>query len=109
MARADLRSKQSEAWRPWYGTARWQRRRAAQLMLQPLCERCLAQGLTVPATVANHRIAHKGDAILFWEGELESVCAPHHDSVIQAEEKRGFVFGNGEDGRPRDPRHPWNR
>lgn len=70
-----------------YKTARWQRKRAAQLQEQPLCERCLAQGLIVPATVANHKIPHRGDIVLFWEGELESTCDPCHNSVIQTEER----------------------
>lgn len=39
------------------------------------------------ATVANHRIAHKGDWKLFIEGDLESACKPCHDSEVQREEK----------------------
>ena len=98
--RIDRRSRQAEAWRPWYGTARWQRRRAEQLRYQPLCERCLAQGLTVRATVANHRIAHKGDPVLFWEGELESVCKSHHDRDIQREERGRPAQSLDSDGWP---------
>lgn len=106
---ADCRSGEAEAWRPWYWTARWRRRSKDQLTNQPLCERCLAQGLVVPATIANHKVPHKGDPILFWEGELESSCKPHHDSAIQSEERRGFRVGNDTAGRPTDPSHPWNR
>jgi 5-methylcytosine-specific restriction enzyme A len=69
-----------------YGTARWKRRRADQLAREPLCRRCLAQGRRTRATVANHIRPHRGDEILFWQGELESVCASCHSGVIQAEE-----------------------
>lgn len=42
----------------------------------------------VQATVANHKIPHKGDEQLFWYGELESVCKPCHDGHIQSSERR---------------------
>ena len=107
--RPDYRSEEAKAYRHWYWTSRWRRLRAAQLTAHPLCARCLAQGTVTPATVANHVIPHKGDEVLFWEGQLESSCKPHHDGVIQAEEARGYAIGNGSDGRPIDPGHPWNR
>lgn len=86
------RARESETRRE-YRTARWQKKRARQLQDQPLCERCLANGLVVPATVANHKVPHRGDIVQFWEGDLESTCQPCHDSVIQAEEAKGFRRG----------------
>ena len=100
MRKPDHRSAEAQAWRPWYKTARWQRRRAAQLAAQPLCERCLAQGLTVPATIAHHKVRHQGDADLFWNGELQSVCQPHHDRDIHLEEIGRPLQQVGEDGWP---------
>lgn len=76
-------------WDSWYKTARWQRRRAQQLRKEPLCWRCLEEGRTTPATVANHTTPHKGDPELFWRGPLDSQCKPHHDSTQQSIEKGG--------------------
>jgi hypothetical protein len=38
----------------WYCTASWARRRAHQLMIEPLCRLCLEAGRVTPATVADH-------------------------------------------------------
>jgi 5-methylcytosine-specific restriction endonuclease McrA len=77
-----------DPWRKWFGTKAWAIKRRAQLDLQPLCQRCLKAGVVTPATVANHIIAHRGDPVLFWQGELESVCASCHSSIIQSEESQ---------------------
>jgi 5-methylcytosine-specific restriction protein A len=83
----DRERTQNRPWRAWYKTAAWQRRRADQLQSHPLCCRCLAEGVTTEATVANHKRPHRGDWELFMRGELESVCKPHHDSEVQREER----------------------
>lgn len=70
---------------------------------------CLKARRLTPATTADHVIPHKGDAKLFWEGELQSVCKPHHDGPKQAEERRGFTGEADADGWPSDPAHPSNR
>ena len=101
---------------PWYSTSKWQRRRRDQLRREPLCALCLEQGLPVPATVADHKQAHKGDSNSFWFGELQSLCAICHSSVKQREEygqhppsnARAFSVEVGEDGWPIDPAHPAN-
>ena len=42
------------------------------------------------ATIVHHVKAHKGDLALFYDpGNLQSLCAPHHDSAAQREEKSG--------------------
>lgn len=112
MRRHDHRSAEAQAYRAWYNQARWKGphgRRAEQLEREPLCRMCSAAGRTTAATVADHVVPHKGDARLFWDGELQSLCGPHHDSTKQAEEKRGYTVGCDAEGRPLDPRHPWNR
>jgi hypothetical protein len=44
----------------WYCTAGWQRRRAHQLMIEPLCRLCLEAERVTPATVADfHRAARR--------------------------------------------------
>lgn len=104
----DAKRRKEKPWRAWYATPLWQGRRDAQLNKQPLCERCLAQGLLVAATVANHKTPHRGDWTLFSTGELESACAPCHDGIIQAEERADPSIGVDADGRPTDPAHHWN-
>lgn len=108
--RRNQRSAEAEGYRKLYRTTRWRAVRAAQLRAEPLCAMCLQMGKTRAATVADHKRAHRGDEALFWDPDnLQSLCAPHHDAARQAEERRGFVIGNGLDGRPLDPSHPWHR
>ncbi len=82
----DQRSPEANAYRSWYWTARWKRCRAEQLNAQPLCERCLKGKIIAAATVAHHKLRHEGDAALFWDGALESLCKPCHDGEAQREE-----------------------
>ena len=53
---------------------------------------CEAQGLAVPATVADHVEPHAGDPDLFWNGKLQSLCKPHHDRDKQRAEAAGRRF-----------------
>lgn len=73
-------------WRGWYGLARWDRIRVAQLTAQPLCERCLTQEIVELATVVHHKEPHRGDPVKFWGGPFESMCKSHHDSHGQLED-----------------------
>src|SRR5215831_3516542 len=59
----------------WYGTASWARRRAHQLMIEPLCRLCLQHGIVTPATVADHVTPHRGDFTAFRFGQA-AACAP---------------------------------
>jgi hypothetical protein len=87
---------------------RWRRRRERQLRAEPLCRLCLAlRGRTVEATIADHVVPHRGDPELF-EGELQSLCAPCHDSWKRAIEEGGTIKGCDASGRPLDPAHHWN-
>lgn len=104
------RSIDARLYHRWYGLKAWQDARHVQLSRQPLCERCLQGEIVTEATVVNHRTPHRGDWDLFVDpNNHESVCQPHHDGLIQREEKRGHVVGCDLDGRPLDPQHPWNR
>lgn len=108
----DQRSDDAREWRGWYGLARWRGkngRRLTQLREEPLCRMCRLQGRVTPATVADHVEKHNGDPAKFWHGELQSLCAEHHDATKQAEEHRGFSTACGADGWPMDPNHPANR
>lgn len=105
----DARRRKDKPWRALYGTAKWRSLRAAQLLKQPLCERCERKGRVTPATVAHHRRAHKGDHALFFDPDnLSSSCAPCHDQVEQIIEARGFEVGCDREGRPIAAGHPWN-
>jgi hypothetical protein len=76
-------------WRKWYGSQRWRRRAKAQLAAEPLCRMCQADGRIEAATVADHIVPHRGDWAAFWEGELQSLCAHHHNSDKHSQEAGG--------------------
>lgn len=94
-----------------HSTAAWQRRRAYQLSIEPLCRMCASIGRVTPATVADHIDRHGNDPELFASGALQSLCARHHNSEKQRYEKSGDTTIRGCDlrGRPLDPAHPWNK
>jgi 5-methylcytosine-specific restriction protein A len=68
-----------------YGTARWQKARAAQLAKQPCCAQCTKSGRTTPATVADHitPVRLGGD---FWDSRNhQSLCRPCHQAKSASE------------------------
>jgi hypothetical protein len=70
----------------------------------------LQRGRIVEATVVHHKRPHHGDLDLFFDpANLESLCAPHHDSHAQQEERLGYSCEIGADGYYLDPLHPSNR
>jgi hypothetical protein len=89
----------------WYCTASWQRRRAHQLHVEPLCRLCFEAGRVTPAVVADHVVPHKGDYTSFRLGELRSLCRTCHDALDGSNKPR---FAVNADGSPSDPGHPWN-
>lgn len=92
-----------------YDSVRWRKKAKRQLDREPLCRICSRAGRTTAATVADHIVPHKGDLDLFWNGELQSLCASCHSKHKQAQEKGGLLPGCGVDGVPLDDNHPWNR
>ncbi len=67
-----------------YGGA-WQRLRARYLLRHPLCERCKAKGLTVPA-IEVHHVRYEGEGkrrTLVSMDDLESLCRACHESTKQ--------------------------
>lgn len=84
-----------------YKTARWQRTRAAQLAIQPLCEICLeTETVTVANTVHHKDGGHKGDAEKFWNGPFQSLCPSCHSRHGAAEDSGRTVVRFGPDGWP---------
>lgn len=89
------------AWHRLYQTARWQRLRANQLSMQPLCQMCLITEDITPATVVDHKKNHKGDLVLFHDPDnLQSLCKHHHDSAKQMMDHGKQVVTYGVDGYP---------
>lgn len=79
------------AWRVWYNTARWRRLRD-QVLLQAEFTCCYCGKVQSDSSqlVADHKVAHRGNARLFWdEGNLQCLCAPCHNRVKQSEEAVG--------------------
>jgi 5-methylcytosine-specific restriction enzyme A len=90
----------------WYSLQLWKNRRAHQLLVEPLCVLCEAEGRVTGATVADHFPAHDGDFNAFVRGPLRSLCAPCHDN-LQGFTHKSYQPDIGADGYPLDPRHPW--
>lgn len=98
----DARRRTAQSWRRLYSTARWLTLREAQLNLHPLCKRCVDRGKVVEATVAHHKVAHKGNPELFFDpNNLASSCKPCHDIDEQRIERGGQARQSiGDDGWP---------
>lgn len=73
---------------PRYG---WARRRSDQLIEEPFCRECAANGVRTPATEVDHVVPHKGNVNLFMHGELQSLCKSCHSRKTMAE--NGDLFG----------------
>lgn len=68
---------------------KWQKARERFLSEHPLCVYCERQGRVAAATVVDHIVPHEGNERLFWdESNWQSLCATHHSSDKQREEKR---------------------
>jgi 5-methylcytosine-specific restriction enzyme A len=102
-------SRPHEAWKKFYGTAAWQKRRALQLRHFPLCAYCLARSVVTVATVVDHVEPHKGDWNKFRLGALQSLCKLCHDSSKRHVELAGYGIDVDDDGWPVDPKHPANK
>ena len=103
-----------------YRTARWRRLRAEHLAQEPLCRYCTRLGLVNdgsprpptaakwrPGIVVDHVRPHRGDLDLFWApGNLQTLCAWHHDFRKRREEQLGFHEDLDADGLPEDRAHP---
>jgi 5-methylcytosine-specific restriction enzyme A len=80
--------------------------RAPSAAARAAVRECLAEGKVVAARIADHIEPHRNDAVKFWNGALQSLCAHCHESRKKFIEHRGFDKAIGADGMPIDPRHP---
>lgn len=93
-----------------YSTRRWLALRAQHLRREPLCRFCVQQGLVTVGTIVDHIRPHRGNVEMFFDdGNLQTLCTPHHNSTKQrAELNEGLTGGCTLAGWPVDTRHPWN-
>lgn len=84
-------------WVKWYKTSAWIKIRKAQLAKEPLCKFCKNKGIITPANTVDHKIAHKGNMKIFFDGPFQSLCKECHSSTKQRLEKSG-EFGCDENG-----------
>jgi len=73
---------------PFYNTARWQRFRNWYRAKNPLCERCLDEGLTVPADMVDHIIEIRDGGAKLSATNAQSLCNGCHAVKSAAERKR---------------------
>ncbi|NTG48982.1 HNH endonuclease [Agrobacterium rhizogenes] len=81
----------SQSHRSWYKTARWQKLRMVVLVRDLFTCQMKGCGRIEADTsqlVADHKIPHRGDEVLFWdENNLQCLCKPCHDRLKQKEER----------------------
>ena len=80
--------RESAQWHAWYSKPIWRDDlRPAQLMRQPFCCSCLAQGYRTRASVVDHVIPHRGDWRLFVDPDNhQSLCKSCHDRKTASEQ-----------------------
>jgi len=81
---------QTQEWRAWYKTARWQKLRWSILVRGCFtCVMCGHIGNQTSQLVADHITPHRGDEGLFWdENNLQVLCKQCHDSAKAKQERQ---------------------
>jgi uncharacterized protein YlaI len=98
-------------WQKLYKSRRWEHRSQRNLQAHKyLCQECLKNGKTVPATLSHHVREYQPSfsELDFWYGELTALCHDCHFRIHYGHEvNRDFETDIGVDGFPIDPRHPF--
>jgi hypothetical protein len=74
-----------------------------------LCQECLKNGKTEPATLSHHVNEYRESfaELDFWFGKLTALCANCHAKIHGYNVAREFAIDIGPDGFPEDPNHPF--
>ena len=85
--RPSYQRKRSKDYHAWYFLPIWTKRlRPQQLLQEPFCQLCAEKGHCTRATVADHKIPHRGDWRLFSDpSNLQSLCSHCHGQKTQEE------------------------
>ena len=84
----------------------WRKLRKQVLAEEPLCRHCAAQGLTVPATEADHMRGAADNG----RDALQALCKSCHSRKTAAEwNGREARMGCDAEGNPINPAHHWNQ
>lgn len=88
---------ESAGWHHLYKTSAWQRLRWKVLVRDNFtCQMCGMVEGRKGQLVADHKIPHRGDEVLFWdEGNLQCLCKTCHDSAKQRMERSGQLGWGG--------------
>lgn len=75
----ETRGAREAIWRRLYGTKVWEKKRKLQLLREPFCRACAAEGIRTRATEVDHIIPHRGERALFLDDKnLQSLCHVCH-------------------------------
>lgn len=81
----------SNQWRWLYRTREWRRLREQQLLEEPFCRVCAAQGVRTRATEVDHITPHKGSRYLFSDrANHQSLCRSCHSRKTMTELRESF-------------------
>lgn len=66
-----------------YNTTAWRKLRIYHLKMEPLCQRCLSNGIVKPADHVHHKVSPFRNGEIDWgllldQDNLESICAQCH-------------------------------
>jgi 5-methylcytosine-specific restriction endonuclease McrA len=94
----------------FYDRRIWRDRiRPDQLLREPLCRQCLAQGRIVVATEVDHITPISAGGSEIADTNLQSLCLVCHSRKTRKDQGAQVSMGYSADGLPIDPEHPWNK
>lgn len=79
----------------FYQSQEWKRIRRRFLARHPLCELCLKENRVTAAVVVDHIVEIADGGALSDDGNLQALCANHHNRKTAAERRRRKASGVG--------------